>query len=155
MYNTEKEVADKAERMLENALRTKVYGLTLHLNMDDRYPSMADATAESNFTRNARSATKSKWAVNQFSRLSITMEKHGFVQNFGIEPGTARKSGERKSATGKEYSFKSHVYKKGMEEQDFIADAVKASGVVDFVTTEVAGLRGEQILLQMRFLEKT
>ena len=41
-----------------------------------------------------------------------------------------------------------------MKEQDFIADAVASSGVVNFVTTEIAGLRGQQILLQMRFLEK-
>ena len=36
---------------------------------------------------------------------------HGYVQNFGIQPGTARSSGKRKSALGKEYNFKSHIYK--------------------------------------------
>ncbi len=154
MYNTELEVAKKAERMLESALRNKVHSLRLHLNMDDRFPSMLDATAESNFTRAQKSSKMKDWNIDKFSRLSITMEKHGYVQNFGIQPGTARSSGKRKSALGKEYNFKSHIYKNGMKEQDYIADAVASSGVVNFVTTEIAGLRGQQILLQMRFLEK-
>jgi len=153
MYNNEREVAKKAEKMLESSLRNKIHSLKIHLGMDDRFPSMIDATAESNFTRNKGS--KKKWAVNEFSRLSITMQKHGYIQNYGIERGTARKGGERTSESGKTYSFKSHVYKKGMEEQDYIADAVLSSGVVNFVLSEVAGIRGKHILLQMKFLEKT
>lgn len=152
MYETEKEVAAKAEKMLESALRNKIHTLRIHLNMDDRFPSIADATAESNFTRNK--GKKRFDGVTEFSRLSITMQKHGYIQHYGIERGTARKGGERKAESGKTYSFKSHVYKKGMEEQDYIADAVASSGVVNFVLSEIAGIRGKHILLQMRFLEK-
>ena len=76
------------------------------------------------------------------------MTKHGFIQNFGVDG--VRDAGTRTRHRPQEttYNFKSHVMK--MQARPFIDEAVEASGVKDFVMSEITRLRSEAIMVDIR-----
>ena len=89
-----------------------------------------------------------KYGTNFYMRsLSIKMPKHGFIQNAGVD--TTRSGGSRKRNEGNTtYSFKSHTMK--MAAQPFINEAVDSSGVKDFVMTEIARIRSEAVMVNVK-----
>ncbi|QWA38890.1 hypothetical protein [Chryseobacterium sp. ZHDP1] len=139
MYRNEEQVARKAEQMLETSLRAKTSSFADHVNRNSKQKSIKDATAVSKVQ---------KYGPSFYMRsLSIKMPKHGFIQNAGVD--TTRSGGSRKRSEGNTtYSFKSHTMK--MAAKPFINDAVDSSGVKDFVMVEIARIRSEAIMVNVK-----
>ncbi len=155
MYDTEKKVAEKAERLLENSLRNKIHGVGFNLGLDDNKASLADARAVSNMTRANESGQDWKIMANQeFRKLSIEMEKHGFIQHYGANTTRENIKGRiRKIPQTTTYNFKNHFY--NLPAKDFIGKAINDSGVIPFVLENVTRIRAQQIFLNLKnFIEK-
>lgn len=151
MYNTELEVAKKAEQMLEAALRQKTSSFKNHINRNPEDESLKDATALATIKRYG--SKKKGNNVMYMRRLSIKMARHGFIQHFGVD--NTRSGGTRTRKKPKEitYSFKSHVM--NMRAKPFINEAVENSGVIPFVMENVTKIRSEELLFEVKkILEK-
>ena len=133
----ERKIALKCEEMLTSSLRGKVSGLALHLS--GKKNSMSTARAESNFTR----AKQKKWADQDgFRMLSIVMDKHGFIQNFGVN--------RVRAATDKTIWKSSHQF--NLPRTPFILDAVKNSGVLEYAISEMGKVNAEYALLNIKYI---
>lgn len=146
MYENELQVARKAEQMLESALRQKTSGFAEHLNRPVEQVSLKDATAKAKVKQYGR--VKNGTKARYMRSLSIVMEKHGFVQHFGID--NTRDGGTRTRKIPKEttYSFKSHLM--NMKAKPFINQAVESSGVVPFVMENITKLRSKELLFYVK-----
>lgn len=139
MYRNEEQVAMRAEQMLETALREKTSSFVEHVNRKNNAKSLKDAEAVSKVQKFGR-----KYYLRS---LSIKMARHGFIQNAGVD--TTRSGGTRTRKNGNEtYNFKSHTMK--MAAQPFINSAVDSSGVKEFVISEVARIRSEAIMVDIK-----
>lgn len=146
MYNNEREVADKAEQMLEASLRSKTSSFADHVNRKEGDKSLKDATSVAKLKKYGTArAGNQKFFMRS---LAIKMAKHGFIQNFGVDG--VRDAGSRTRHRPQEttYNFKAHVMK--MTAQPFIDEAVEASGVKEFVMNEIVRLRSEAIMVDIR-----
>jgi len=146
MYNNESEVADKAEQMLESALRSKTSSFADHVNRKEDEASLKDATSVAKLKKygTLRSGNQ-KFFMRS---LGIKMAKHGFIQNFGVDGVRDAGTRTRHSPQETTYNFKSHVMK--MPAQPFIDDAIEASGVKEFVMNEIVRIRSEAIMVDIR-----
>ncbi|MBQ0152536.1 MAG: hypothetical protein KBS61_06550 [Chryseobacterium sp.] len=146
MYNNEREVADKAEQMLEASLRSKTSSFADHVNRREGDKSLKDAVSVAK-VKNYGSVRDGNQKFFMRS-LSIKMAKHGFIQNFGVD--SVRDAGSRTRHRPQEttYNFRSHVMK--MQAHPFIDEAVEASGVKEFVMSEIIRLRSEAIIVDVR-----
>lgn len=146
MYNNEREIADKAEQMLESALRSKTASFADHVNRKEGDKSLKDATSVAKLKKygTVRAGTQKFYMRS----LAIKMAKHGFIQNFGVDG--VRDAGTRTRHRPQEltYNFKSHIMK--MNAQPFIDEAVEASGVKEFVMNEITRIRSEAIMVDIR-----
>lgn len=146
MYNNEKEVAQKAEQMLEAALRNKTSGFKNHVNRQAGDVSLKNATAKATVKKYG---SRKNQNLNYFMRsLSIKMPRHGFIQHFGVDGVRAGGSRTRTKPKNTPYSFKSHVM--NMKATPFINEAVDNSGVVDFVMENVTKIRSEELLFEVK-----
>lgn len=146
MYSNEKEIAEKAEQMLEASMRSATSSFADHVNRKEGDKSMKDATAQAKVKKYGTvRAGSQKFYMRS---LAIKMAKHGFIQNFGVDG--VRDAGTRTRHRPQEttYNFKAHVMK--MNAQPFIDEAVEASGVRDFVMREIVRLRSEAIMVDIR-----
>lgn len=146
MYNNEKEIADKAEQMLEASLRNKTSSFADHVNRREDQASLKDVTTKATVKKYGTvRAGSQKFYMRS---LAIKMTKHGFIQNFGVDG--VRDAGTRTRHRPQEttYNFKAHVMK--MNAQPFIDEAVETSGVRDFVMSEIIRLRSEAIMVDIR-----
>lgn len=146
MYNTEEEVARKAEQMLQVSLRNQTASFKDHVNRRDGDPSLKEATASARLKQygSVRAGTKKKFMRS----LAIKMARHGFIQHFGVNVVRAGGHRSRKRPKSTTYSFKAHVM--SMPAKPFINQAVDNSRVVDFVMQNVTRIRGEEILVNIK-----
>lgn len=148
-YRDELAIAQKAERLLTNALQNKTNSFADHYrSKQEDNTSIKEAHAKAKVKRYGR-----KRDGNQkiFMRsLAIRMARHGFVQHYGVN--TVRAGGERKSKKGTPYRFTAHYFR--MEAKPFIDKAIEQSGVADFVAENIAQLRadafGEELLFNLK-----
>ena len=145
MYNTELEVAKKAERMLETSLRQKTSTFSDHIKRKEGDTSMKDATAKAR-VKQYKSSKSGK--IYYMRSISIRMARHGFIQHFGID--TTRKGGTRTRKKPREttYSFKSHVM--NMPAKPFINETVDNSRIIPFVMENVTRIRAEELLFEVK-----
>lgn len=133
----ERKIAIKCEEKLTSSLRGKVSALELHLS--GKKDSMSNSRAESNFTR----AKQKKWSDQYgFTMLSIVMDKHGFIHNFGVD--------RVRAATPKTIWKKSHQFH--LPRTPFILDAVKNSGVLEYAISEMGKINAEYALLNIKYI---
>ncbi len=150
MYKDERQIARKAEEMLNSALHAKTAGFKSHVKGDDEL-SLKDALAKAKVKKYGK--VKDGNAKFYMRRLSIKMEKHGFVQHYGVN--RLRESGKRtrKKPRITEYSFKTHAM--NMKATPFLSQAIENSGVIPFVLREITKFRSEEIMLGIkRFMEE-
>lgn len=149
MYNSELEVAKKAEQMLEASMRRKTSSFKDHINRKENEASLKDATAKAVVKRyiSKKNGNRKKYYMRS---LSIRMARHGFIQNYGVD--TTRSGGDRSRQEPKNtnYGFKSHTMK--MKAQPFINEAVKDSKVIEFVMENVTRIRAENLLFEVKRL---
>ena len=146
MYKTEKDVADKAEQMLEASLRQKTSGFQNHVYRNNNEVSLKDATAKANVKKYGLKRNNNQ--VFYMRSLAIKMARHGFVQHFGVDGIRAGGTRVRTKPNNITYGFKSHVMK--MKAQPFINSAIENSGVVDFVMENVTKIRSEELLFEVK-----
>lgn len=153
MYKNEREIGKKAEQMLQDALRKNVSGFQQHVygNKDDEQKKLKNATAKA--TTKKYGLVREGTAQYYLRKLSIRMDRHGFVQHYGVDTIRADGARVRTKPRTTEYSYRHHHM--GMKAQPFIDRAVTESGVVDFVLREVTQHRGEELMLSIkRFMEE-
>lgn len=94
MYKDERQIAKKAEEMLQAALRQKVSGFKQHAHRtpDAEQKALKNATAKARVKKYVM--VREDTAQFYMRSLAIKMDRHGFVQHYGID--IIRESGERK-----------------------------------------------------------
>lgn len=149
-YQTERQVAKKAEQMLQFALRSKTAGFKAHISKENK-PSLKEVTAKARVKKYG--LVRQGTAKYYMRRLDIKMAKHGFVQHYGVD--TVRAGGERTRKIPKQttYRYKHHYF--NMKATPFIDGAIESSGVVPFVLDNITRLRTEEVFVHIKkFLEK-
>lgn len=135
----ERQIAKVAEEKLTSALRSSTNSFADHINRKSGEASLKEANAISRTKKSGYKKTKND---QYFLRsISIKMAKHGFVNHFGVN--TLRAGGIRKREIPKSttYSFKSHMM--NQKSTPFINEAVRKSGVLDYVAEKIAQSRAE------------
>ena len=146
MYNNEREVAKKAEQMLEAALRSKTSTFKEHLQRNEGDLSLKKATAKA---RLKKYGSRKNGNITHYMRsLAVVMPRHGFIQHFGVDATREGGSRQRSKPNNIRYDFKSHTMK--MKPQPFINSAIESSGVVDFVMQNVTKIRSEELLFEVK-----
>lgn len=146
-YTDEKVVAEQAERILTAALRNKIgtLGFVHHVSGQSG-KRISDAHAVAGVKEGEAREGGTRHYMN---RLSLKMPVHGFVQNFGdrgIRAGHTRVRHKPKSTA---YQVRTHQW--NLPEKDFIAEAVRGSGVAEFVLENIARIRGEELMLYLKY----
>lgn len=86
-------------------------------------------------------------------KITIKMERHGFVQHYGVD--ILRAGGERTRNKPRTFTYRYEVHKMRMQEKPFIDKAVEQSGMIDYVLDSVIKIRNEQVFVQLKsWLEK-
>lgn len=152
-YRDELAIAEKAEQMLTRALRQKTSTFAQHYEgKKEGKASLKDAEAKARVKKYGRKKDGNQQIFMR--RLVIRMAGHGFVQYYGVD--TIRAGGVRKSKMGKEYHYNAHNMK--MRASPFIGDAIRQSGVVDFVSQNIAEIRarnfGEELVFNLSHFAK-
>ena len=138
----EQRIARQCEDMLTSALRSNIssLGFKEHISVKNQ-KKISDAFAESNFSR----ASKRGWGEQVgVQTLNIVMEKHGFIQHYGVD--RIRKS----DSTGKykkRGSFHLHI-----EKRPFISEAIKKSKVIEYAAQELGGAKAEYIMKSLAYI---
>ena len=141
--NDEKEIGNKAAAMLQSALRSETSRFGKHVRGDKN--ALQNAQAKPRFRTSKRiDGTKQQYLKG----IAIVMGKHGFVYHYGIEQGRLRKAHERTRHKPKEtkYRVNAHSYRKGQPKRPFIQRVVDNSRAVEYLATEIAQVRGEEIV---------
>ncbi|EKB60791.1 hypothetical protein [Bergeyella zoohelcum] len=139
-YRDELAIAKKAEQMLTSALQgTARRTFKEHFHRKEGNDSLRNAYAEAEVKEYGN---KKKGTKAFMRRLSIKMEKHGFIQHYGVD--TIRVGGERTRNKPKStaYGFNAHYY--NLKPKEFISEAIEQSKVIDFVASNVAELRSQK-----------
>ncbi len=154
MYKDERDIARKAEEMLETALRRKTSGFKAHYyrTADEEAKALKKAKAKAKVKKYG--LVKDGTAKHYMRSLGIRMDRHGFVQHYGVD--TLRediKGRTRHKPRTTTYGFKTHAMK--LKARPFIDSAIAESGVVPFVLREVTKHRAEELMLHVkRYMEK-
>ncbi|MDO4763526.1 MAG: hypothetical protein Q4A00_04000 [Flavobacteriaceae bacterium] len=146
-YRDELAIAKKAEKMLTSALQSKTQSFADHYHRKEGDKSLKQAFSKARVKRYGK---KKDGNQKIFMRtLTIRMAKHGFVQHYGVD--TIREGGDRKRTKpkAKTYHFGAHYYK--MKATPFIDEAIRQSGVIDFVMENVGQLRANNFAEELVF----
>ncbi len=150
MYTNEREVARKAEQMLETALRNKTGGFKSHITGNGK-SALKDAEVKAKVKKYG--LVKNGTARYYMRKLSIKMERHGFIQHYGVNTlreGTKRTRQKPRITT---YNFETHHM--NLKPTPFIDSAIESSGVVPFVLREVTRLRAVEVMVGIKqFMEQ-
>lgn len=151
--HAEKYIAQKAEKMLTSAMRSKIssVGFKQHISGPKLKLSDAEGVAKTNLGKIGGQNTNLKFYMNG---LSLVMGNHGFIQHYGVN-GTREdiKGRTRTKPQTTHYNFKNHIYR--LPAKDFIDKAIEQSGVIPFVMENVAKVRSEEIFVHLKnFMEK-
>ncbi|MCO4303708.1 hypothetical protein [Riemerella anatipestifer] len=141
----ERDVAKIAAQLLTLSMRSKISSLGFKEHYNNNNASVSSAYGFSDYKPGKSKDGSMRWYMN---KLSLKMPRHGFIQHYGddgVREGTKRTRHKPKTTT---YNFATHYWK--LQEKDFIDDAIKRSGVIDFVLENVSRLRGEEILLSFQ-----
>ena len=144
MEKTERQVARKAKQMLENSLRGNLSQFSEHMQ-GSKTKSIQDVKVSAKgktYGENGRAKTY------YLRKISIRMERHGFVQHYGID--TLRAGGERNREKPKPFTYKYETHKMRMQDKPFIDKAIEQSGVIDYVLNSVARIRNEQVFVHLK-----
>lgn len=81
------------------------------------------------------------------NKIVFRMPNHGFIQHYGTT--TIRQNGRRtrKKPETKTYNFAAHYY--NIPAKNFIDRAIRNSGIIDFVLSEITELRATDILVSL------
>lgn len=159
MNYTEEQIGKVAKRLLEDALLMEVASLfgehyyqkevnsrfSKHIRGNNKkeirelevYPTYKNYTY--------KDGRKKKF----LKQVRIRLERHGFVQHYGIERFTLRDGGYRTSTRGKSFTIKPHKMREGMKPKLFIDKAVKESGIAEYVTKKITEYRGQDIVISI------
>ena len=149
----EKRIAQQAEKILRDALRSKISSLNFknHVSGPKLKLSDADASAKINLGKISADNSNLKYYMNS---LSMQMGKHGFIQHYGAS--TVRediKGRTRQKPKTTHYNFKNHVY--NLPAKNFIDQAIQQSGVIPYVLQRITETRSKEIFIQLKnFMEK-
>lgn len=140
---TEKQVAIKARQMLESSLRGNMSQFSVHISKGKQ--SIRDAKVNvSGKTYGEKGMPK----IYYIRKIAIRMERHGFVQHFGVN--TLRVRGERTRKIPRTFTYRYEVHKMRMIAKPFIDKAIEQSGVVPFVLNSITKIRNEQVFVQLK-----
>ena len=149
MEKTERQVARKAKQMLENSLRGNMSQFSAHMQ-ESKKKSIREVKVS---TKTKGYGEKGMPKTYYLRKISIRMERHGFVQHYGID--ALRAEGERKREKPKPFTYKYETHKMRMQAKPFIDKAIEQSGVIDYVLNSVARIRNEQVFVHLKsWLEK-
>ena len=153
-YREELSIAKKAEQMLTSALRNRTQSFQEHYHKKDNDKSLKEVEAKASFKEYGQ---KKEGNQHVFMRsLAIIMPSHGFVQHYGVD--TIRKGGDRKRNLPRSitYHYGGHYFK--MKATPFISQAIKDSGVVEFVAENIGKVRaerfGEELFFNLSYFTK-
>lgn len=147
---TEKEIGTRAASMLTTELRSRTEGFANHARGQGK-KSIKDAEARAAFKTYGTAGEGNR--KQYLRKIAIRMERHGFVQHYGVD--TVREGSERTRNKPKPvtYRFKSHYF--NMKATPFLNDSVENSGIVPFVLSELTKLRGEELVANIKkWIEK-
>ena len=145
-YFDELQIAEKAGQMLTTALRNKASSFADHYKgkKETEY-HLKQSFAKAYVKQYGKKKNGNKQIF--LRRLVIRMARHGFVQHYGVN--NLRAGGFRKSKLGNLYHYDAHDME--MRAQPFIGDAIKQSGVIEFVSQNVAELRAKNFAEELIF----
>jgi len=144
-FNSEKDIAARAERMLTNGLRAKTSGFASHVRNTPKDKSLKDAVGVAKLKTYGSAAGGTK---TYMTTLSIKMAKHGFIQHHGVDNQRNGGSRTRKKPKDTTYNFSAHYFK--MPEKPFINAAINQSNVIPFVMENLVRFRSEELLFEVR-----
>lgn len=136
-YTNEEAIAKIAEQKLTSALKSKTNSFASHYHKKEGEKSIKDAFATAYKDVYTKDGKKKVF----MRRLVINMERHGFIQHYGVD--TIRAGGTRQRTKPKsiEYLYDAHDFK--MKATPFITEAIQQSKVIDFVAENVAKSRAK------------
>ena len=135
--NEEKEIGKKAASMLQSSLRGETGKFGKHVRGDKN--ALQNAQAKPRYRTSKRmDGTKQQYLKG----IAIVMGRHG------IEKGRLRKAHERTRHKPREtkYRVNAHGYRKGQPKRPFIQKVVDNSRTMEYLATELAQVRGEEIV---------
>lgn len=141
---TEQQIGRKAAQMLESSLRGKMSQFSAHISRGDK-KSIREAKVVASTKRYGE---KGMPKTHYLRKISIKMERHGFVQHYGVD--ILRAGGERTRTKPRPFTYRYEVHKMRMQEKPFIDSAVEQSGVIDYVMNSVAKIRNEQVFVHLK-----
>lgn len=146
-YRDELAIAQKAEQMLTSAVRNKTSRFADHYQRKDGEKSLKDAFAKSVVKRYGKKKDGNQQIFMR--RLVLRMARHGFVQHYGVD--TIRAGGTRQRTKPKSISYYYRPHQFQMKATPFISEAIEQSKVVEFVSKEVAEVRGKTFAEELVF----
>ncbi len=150
MYKDERGIAKKAVEMLETALHSRTAGFKSHVKNNDEL-SLKDAEVKAKVKKYG--LVKEGNAKFFMRRLSIEMERHGFIQHYGVD--RMREAGKRTRQKPRITTYNFEIHAMHMKATPFLSQAIESSGVIPFVLREVTKFRSEEIMLGIkRFMEE-
>lgn len=159
MNYTEEQIGKVAKRLLEDALLMEVASLFgehyYQREMKSRFSNHIRGNNKKEIRELEVYPTYKKYTYIDgrkkkfLKQVRIRLERHGFVQHYGIEPRTVRAGSSRISTLGKEFSIEPHEIRKGMKPKLFIDKAVKESGIAEYVTKKITEYRGQDIVISI------
>lgn len=150
MYKNEKELAAKAEQMLETSLRRETKRFARHVKGENK-TSIREATAVAKTKKYGlvREGTDKHY----IRKLSVKIAKHGIIQHYGVN--TIRRGGKRTRKKPYETTYRFRHHRLNIKPTPFIDKAIKNSGVVPFLLKNITKIRSEEILVDIvSFLEE-
>lgn len=138
--NSEREVAKKAQAMLQKALDNEI-STTFKRNARKR-PGDKDKKP----LRDAKVKYRGKNGDEKyfFNQLYINIGKHAFYLNAGVDTLRRDHTVTRLEPREKTYIREHHNFK--LQKTDFINKAIDKSGVVEYVSREISEIRGYEVL---------
>lgn len=140
---TEQQVARKAQQMLQTALRGNMSQFGAHISAGKK--SIREATATASLKKYGEKGMPKTYYLR---KIGIRMERHGFVQHFGVD--TLREGGERTRQKPRSTSYRYRTHRMRLVAKPFIDQAVEQSGIVDFVMKNITQIRNEQVFAQVK-----
>lgn len=147
-YRDELAIAKQAEQMLTSSLKNRTSSFASHYKKKEGEASLKDAFAKSVVKRYGKKKEGNQQIFMR--RLVIRMARHGFVQHYGVD--TIRKGSIRQRTKPRSISYYYRPHQFQMGATPFIDEVIKQSKVVDFVSKEVAEVRGKTFAEELVFL---
>ncbi|MDR2205743.1 MAG: hypothetical protein LBE36_06285 [Flavobacteriaceae bacterium] len=150
MYDNEKDVAQKAERMLQTSLRSQAASSFKEhiLKTNKGKKRLRDAVVKATVRKYANrldgvsNAGKETFYLNE---IKVKMNKAGFVQHYGVDNV---REGHWRQQQKTSYFVKPHNFK--MRATPWIDGAIQRSDVLNFISTEVAKIRMKNVVIYIK-----